>query len=48
LGIGANTAIFSLLHQVILAALPAPHPEELALLTSPPDFKSGRPRAVTL
>ena len=42
LGIGANTAIFSLLHQVLLAALPAPHPEELALLSSPPDFKSGR------
>jgi putative ABC transport system permease protein len=42
LGIGANTAIFSLLHQVLLAALPAPHPEELALLTSPPDFKGGR------
>jgi predicted permease len=42
LGIGANTAIFSLLHQVLLAALPAPHPEELALLTSPKDFKSGR------
>jgi predicted permease len=42
LGIGANTAIFSLLHQVLLAALPAPHPEELALLTSPADFKGGR------
>lgn len=41
LGIGANTAIFSLLHQVLLA-LPAPHPEELALLTSLPDFKGGR------
>jgi len=25
-----------------MAALPAPHPEELALLTSPKDFKGGR------
>jgi putative ABC transport system permease protein len=29
LGIGANTAIFSLLDAVILKSLPAPHPEEL-------------------
>ncbi len=42
LGIGANTAIFSLLHQVVLASLPVEKPEELALLTSPQDFKSGR------
>jgi putative ABC transport system permease protein len=42
LGIGANTAIFSLLHQVVLSSLPVEKPEELALLTSPGDFKSGR------
>ena len=39
LGIGVNTAIFSLLHQVVLSALPAPHPEQLVLITSPPEFK---------
>jgi putative ABC transport system permease protein len=42
LGIGANTAIFSLLHQAILASLPVAHPEELALPTSPSDSKDGR------
>ncbi len=42
LGIGANTAIFSLLHQMILRSLPVPNPEELVLLSSPRDFKSGR------
>jgi predicted permease len=42
LGIGANTAIFSLLHQIVLASLPVPHPEQLALLRSPADFKNGR------
>jgi predicted permease len=42
LGIGANTAIFSLLHQVILESLPVAHPEELALLKSPGDLKDGR------
>lgn len=42
LGIGANTAIFSLLHQLVLASLPVPHPEQLVLLTSPHDFKNGR------
>jgi predicted permease len=41
LGIGANTAIFSLLHQVILRSLPVEKPEELVLLTSPGEFKSG-------
>ena len=29
LGIGATTAIFSLVHAVLLAPLPFPHPEEL-------------------
>jgi len=42
LGIGANTAIFSMLHQLVLSSLPVPHPEELALLTSPGEFKDGR------
>src|SRR3954447_16812600 len=42
LGIGANTAIFSLLHQMVLASLPLPHPEQLVLVTSPSEFKSGR------
>ena len=42
LGIGVNTAIFSLLHQVVLSALPIPHPEQMVLLTSPGEFKNGR------
>lgn len=41
LGIGANTAIFSLLHQVVLSALPVPHPEQLVLLKYPGQFKGG-------
>jgi putative ABC transport system permease protein len=42
LGIGVNTAIFSLLHQVVLSKLPIPHPEQVVLLTSPGDLKNGR------
>src|SRR5215475_9008332 len=42
LGIGANTAIFSLLNQVVLSSLPVERPEQLVLVTSPGDFKSGR------
>jgi predicted permease len=34
LGIGANAAIFSLIHQLILQLLPVPHPEQLVLLTA--------------
>ena len=34
LGIGANTAIFSLVNQLILENLPVRHPEQLVLLTS--------------
>src|SRR5712692_8991238 len=35
LGIGANTAIFSLLNQVMLRRLPVRNPEELVMLKSP-------------
>jgi predicted permease len=35
LGIGANTAIFSLTDQVLLRRLPVRHPEELVILRSP-------------
>src|SRR5256714_15419582 len=34
LGIGANTAIYSLIDQIILQLLPVRNPEELVLLTS--------------
>src|SRR4051794_11682022 len=42
LGIGANTAIFSMLYQIVLRSLPVQQPEQLVILTSPPEFKSGR------
>jgi predicted permease len=42
LGIGANTAIFSLLHQILMNTLPVDRPEELVSVTSPEDFKGGR------
>src|SRR5215472_9947643 len=42
LGIGANTAIFSLLRQIVLSSLPVARPEELVLVTSPGEFKDGR------
>lgn len=35
LGIGANTAIFSLLHSVLLSALPVRDPQGLVMLTNP-------------
>lgn len=35
LGIGANTAIFSLTYQILLRQLSVPHPEELVILRSP-------------
>jgi putative ABC transport system permease protein len=35
LGIGANTAVFSVMHQMLLRPLPVENPEELALVTAP-------------
>jgi putative ABC transport system permease protein len=42
LGIGANTGIFSLLHQVVLSSMPVERPHELVLITAPGEFKGGR------
>jgi putative ABC transport system permease protein len=42
LGIGANTAIFSLMHQMLLSTLPVVRPAELVVITSPKEFKGGR------
>jgi predicted permease len=41
LGIGANTAIFSMLNQILLSSLAVDKPEELALPTTPGAPKSG-------
>ena len=41
LGLGANTAIFSLMDQILLRPLPVPHPEQLVLLDWDGTF-SGR------
>ncbi|HVH61914.1 MAG TPA: ABC transporter permease [Candidatus Sulfotelmatobacter sp.] len=41
LGIGANTAIFTLINSVLLNTLPVPHPEQLVLLTNPDEQGGG-------
>ena len=41
LGIGANTAIFSVLDAVLLRSLPVAHPEELVALSDPDEHGSS-------
>ena len=41
LGIGANTAVFSVIEAVMLRALPYVHPERLALITDAQDAENG-------
>ena len=41
LGIGGNTAVFSVMNSVLLRDLPLPHPEELMFLRLPNDQPSG-------
>src|SRR3954449_1896651 len=47
LGIGATTAIFSLVHAVVLQPLPFPHPEQLMVVGEDFDGR-GRPSSVSV
>src|SRR4030095_6354239 len=42
LGIGVNTAIFSLFDRLLLRRLPVPAPDEIVLATSPGPHPGGR------
>src|SRR5438552_16067946 len=51
LGIGANTAIFTLIDAVVVRDLPVPYPEQLVAFGDPSMFSSsgrGAPRAVAM
>ena len=41
LGIGANTAIFTLVEELVLRPLPVPHPEQLVIVSNPAAVNSG-------
>ncbi len=41
LGIGANTAIFSVIYAVVLRSLPVQHPEQLVALSNSNSMRSG-------
>lgn len=42
LGVGANTAIFSMMYQVLIRSLPIEKPNEIVFVQSPGEFKTGR------